>query len=125
MPACRICMQTTSENCPALCSSRKLHPNPSIPIQPHTKTKLHTNPQSISNSLRKMMKTNATQKRNLNLKKNNNNKIKSKNHESYFKSYFFLKQICSHFYWWRGPSARNPLRVRGFHNIQSLAILHL
>ena len=26
-------------------SSRKLHPNPSVPTYPHTKTKLHTKPQ--------------------------------------------------------------------------------
>ena len=42
--------------CKKLYSSRKLHPNLSIPIRPHTKTKLHTKPRSISNSPRKMMK---------------------------------------------------------------------
>ena len=45
-------------------SSSKLHPNPSVPIQPHTKTKLHTKPRSISNSPRKMMKKNVGRKKN-------------------------------------------------------------
>ena len=44
-------------------SSSKLHLNPSVPIQPHTKTKLHTKPRSISNSPRKMMKKNVGRKK--------------------------------------------------------------
>ena len=54
--------------CKKHCSSRKLHPNPSVPIRPHTKTKLHTKPRSISNSPRKMMKKMPTKKINLNKK---------------------------------------------------------
>ena len=30
-------------------SSRKLHPNPSVPTYSHTETKLHTKPRSICN----------------------------------------------------------------------------
>ena len=44
-------------------SSSKLHPNPSVPIKPHTKTKLHTKPRSISNSPRKMIKKNVGRKK--------------------------------------------------------------
>ena len=50
-------------------SSSKLHPNPSVLIQPHTKKlqkmllKLHTKPRSISNSPRKMMKKNVGRKK--------------------------------------------------------------
>ena len=44
-------------------SSSKLHPNPSVLIQPHTKTKLNTKPRSISNSPRKMMKKNVGRKK--------------------------------------------------------------
>ena len=33
--------------------SRKLHPNPSVPTYPYTKTKLHTKPRSISSCRRK------------------------------------------------------------------------
>ena len=77
--------------CKKLYSSRKLHPNPSFPIRPYTKTKLHTKPRSISNSPRKMMKKNARRKRlfflNLNL---------------------FGKKNLTHF-WWRGlPPAPPP-----------------
>ena len=68
-------------------SSSKLHPNPSVPIQPHTKTKLHTKPRSISNSPRKMIKKNARQK-------------------FFFLINFFLKQHFSHF--WRGGPLTTP-----------------
>ena len=66
-------------------SSSKLHPDPSVPIQPHTKTKLHTKPRSISNSPRKLMKKNAGRKKLV------------------FFIKFFLKLNFSHFFWWGGP----------------------
>ena len=74
-------------------SSSKLHPNPSVPIQPQTKTKLHTKPRSISNSPRKMMKKNVRQKK------------------QFLKLICFLKQHFSHFFW-RGGAFDHP-RVGG------------